>query len=145
MNTNNLRAGVLGGLAGGLVFGMMMALMGMLPMIAGLVGSSSALVGFLVHLVISALIGLGFAVVLGGRVHSYSSGAVLGTLYGALWWVLGPLLLMPLMMGMGPQFASALSSPNLMSLLGHLIFGVLLGTTFAALTARNAPRPSVTS
>ena len=34
--------GVVGGLAGGLVFGALMGMMGMLPMVAGLVGSDSA-------------------------------------------------------------------------------------------------------
>jgi phage shock protein PspC (stress-responsive transcriptional regulator) len=47
--------GVVGGLAGGVVFGMMMAMIGMLPMIAGMVGSASAVVGFLVHMVISSM------------------------------------------------------------------------------------------
>lgn len=43
--------GVVGGLVGGVVFGAMMAMMGMLPMIGSLVGSSSAVVGFIVHIV----------------------------------------------------------------------------------------------
>lgn len=145
MNTENLKAGVLGGLAGGLVFGVMMAMMDMLPMIASLVGSESAAVGFVVHLLISALFGLGFALVLGKSVRSYATGAGVGALYGLAWWVLGPLLLMPLMMGMGPQFANALSTQNLMSLLGHLIFGVVLGLTYAALVMRRASAVRQTS
>ena len=139
MNTENLKAGVIGGLAGGVVFGVMMGTMGMLPMIASLIGSKSALVGFVVHLVISAVIGLGFALVLGSAVHSYGSGVALGALYGLAWWVLGPLTMMPLMMGMGVQFANAFNTMNLMSLLGHVIFGVILGLTYAALVARRAP------
>ncbi|AFZ66244.1 hypothetical protein [Deinococcus peraridilitoris] len=145
MNTQNLKAGVVGGLAGGVVFGVMMATMGMLPMIASLVGSESAAVGLLVHLLISAVIGLGFALVLGERVRGTGSAAGLGALYGLAWWVLGPLLMMPVMMGMGPQFASALSMPNLMSLLGHLIFGVVLGVTYAAMAGRTVPRTRLTS
>ena len=37
--------GIVAGPAGGLVFGAMMAMTGMLPMIAGLVGSTSAVLG----------------------------------------------------------------------------------------------------
>ncbi len=42
--------GAIGGLFGGLVFGLWMAEQGTLPTIAKLVGSSSAGVGFLVHM-----------------------------------------------------------------------------------------------
>ena len=116
-------AGVIGGLAGGLVFGVMMAMMGMLPMVASLIGSDSAVVGFGLHLVNSVVIGLGLTVILGGMLTSYSRGAVIGLLYGALWWVLGPLLIMPLMLGM-PLFA--INTTALMSLLGHLVYGLIL-------------------
>ncbi len=47
--------------------------------------------------------------------------------------MLGPLVLMALMMGMGgPQFGMALSPPMVMSLVGHLIFGLLTGLMYAA-------------
>jgi hypothetical protein len=55
--------GVVAGLADGVVFGVLMAIMGMMPMIAMLVGSSSAVVGWLVHLVISAFYGALFALI----------------------------------------------------------------------------------
>jgi len=145
MNTGKLKAGVLGGLAGGLVFGMMLAMMGMLPVIASLIGSQSVLVGFVLHMLISAVFGVGFAVLLGQAVHFTGSGAAVGALYGLAWWVLGPLLLMPLMMGMGAQFVNAFSTQNLMSLMGHLTFGVVLGATYAIVTGRPArvTRPSL--
>ncbi|WP_165774864.1 hypothetical protein [Candidatus Viridilinea mediisalina] len=125
-----LIGGVVGGLAGGVVFGVMMAMMGMLPMIASLVGSNSAVVGFLVHMVISAVIGTSFGVLFGSRSTNFGQGAIWGLLYGAIWWVLGPLVIMPLMMGMGLQFGAALSGPMLMSLMGHLIFGLVTGLVF---------------
>ncbi|MDQ0278828.1 putative membrane protein YagU involved in acid resistance [Arthrobacter silviterrae] len=118
-------AGVAGGLAGGIVFGMLMAMMGMLPMIASLAGSHSAWVGFGVHLVISVLIGLGLTVLFGNRLLTgYRRGAVFGLGYGIIWWVLGPLLIMPAMLGM-PLFALDLTA--VLSLMGHMIYGVILG------------------
>lgn len=128
--------GSIAGLAGGVVFGLFMAATGMLTMVAGLVGSSSAIVGFVVHLVISAIIGAGYGVALGAQSRTYGSGAGLGTLYGAVWWVLGPLFLMPLMMGMGTHFALALTTPKLMSLVGHLLFGVVTGLAYVWYTHR---------
>ncbi|MDP9487907.1 MAG: hypothetical protein M3Q49_19310 [Actinomycetota bacterium] len=125
--------GVFGGIVGGLVFGAMMGMMGMLAMIANIVGSDSAGVGFLYHMFNSALIGAIYGLVLGNLSRTYGRGAGLGLLYGAIWWVLGPLVLMPLMMGMGgAQFGMALSPPMLMSLVGHLIFGLLTGVAYVA-------------
>ena len=52
-----------------------MAMMGMLPVIASMVGSDSAIVGFGVHMMISVLIGLGLTVPFGNRLlTSYGRG-----------------------------------------------------------------------
>jgi hypothetical protein len=118
-------AGAAGGVAGGIVFGILMSMMGMLPVIASMVGSNSAVVGFGVHLMISVAIGLGLTVLFGNRfLTSYGRGALVGLGYGAIWWVLGPLMIMPVMMGM-PLFVMDLTA--LMSLMGHLIYGAILG------------------
>ncbi len=120
-------AGVLGGLAGGAVFGMLMPLMGMLPMLASMVGSSSAPVGFVLHLMISIMIGVGLTVLFGNHLLTkYGRGTLVGLAYGAIWWVLGPLVMMPLMLGV-PIFGLDLSS--VFSLMGHLIYGAILGVT----------------
>jgi hypothetical protein len=124
-------SGVVGGLAGGIVFGIVMGVGGMLPMVAGLVGGGTAVVGFGVHMVISAILGALFGVALGAQAQTYSSGALWGLGYGLVWWVLGPLVLMPLMMGMGVRFGAALTPPMLMSLGGHLLFGVVTGLVYA--------------
>jgi len=134
--TERVAHGVAGGLLGGLVFGVMMQAGGMLPVVAGLVGSESVAVGWLVHLAISAVIGALFGLLLAGRVRgAVGTGALLGVAYGALWWVLGPLLVMPLAMGMPPFTVDAMA---LQSLLGHLVFGALLGLTVALLQRRRA-------
>lgn len=117
-------AGTLGGIAGGLVFGVLMLMMGMLPMIASMVGSTSAVVGFGIHMVISVGIGLGLTVLFAQLLSSYPRGLLIGLVYGAIWWVLGPLLMMPLMMGMSPFMFDASSLPSLM---GRLIYGGILG------------------
>lgn len=131
--STRILAGVIGGLAGGLVFGGLMAMMGMLPVIASMVGSSSAVIGFGVHLVISVTIGLGLTVPFAGLLTGYGRGAVVGLVYGGLWWVLGPLLLMPLMMGM-PLFM--IDTAAWMSLMGHLFYGIVLGLTATAVLHR---------
>ena len=126
--------GVVGGVAGGLVFGAMMAAMGMLPMVASVVGSNSALIGFLYHMFNSVVIGAIFGFLFGAQSHTYGLGAALGLLYGAIWWVLGPMILMPLMLGMGLQFGAAFTPPMLMSLVGHLLYGLITGLVYVAYT-----------
>lgn len=122
---NRVMAGVVGGLAGGVVFGVLMAMMGMLGMIASLVGSSSAIVGLLVHLVISVLIGLALTIPGAGVLRKgLFISAVVGLVYGMLWWVLGPLLIMPTIMGM-PLFT--LDAGSGASLMGHAVYGLILG------------------
>jgi len=76
---------------------------------------------------ISIGIGLGLTVLLGNRLLTgYGRGALVGLAYGAIWWVLGPLVMMPLMLGM-PLFTVDMTS--VFSLMGHLIYGAILGLT----------------
>ncbi|WP_234865568.1 hypothetical protein [Sinomonas albida] len=116
-------AGLLGGLAGGVVFGMLMAMMGMFTTIAMMMGSTSPLVGVVVHLMISVVYGLVLTLFFARFLHSYGRASVAGLVYGVILWVVGPLLIMPLMLGI-PVFG--FSAAVMMSLLGHVIYGVLL-------------------
>ena len=119
--------GVYGGLAGGAVFGTMMGVTGMLPMIGNMAGTPSPIAGFVVHMAISAGIGAAFGI--GLDVTGLRASAGLGLAYGLVWWVLGPLTLMPLFMGMGlgVNWTVGAMSQALPSLVGHLVFGTVLG------------------
>lgn len=125
--------GILGGIAGGVVFGVLMQMMGMIEMVAQLVGSTSPAVGWIVHLAISAFIGASFALLLGSRAKTLFPAALSGMAYGAVWWVLGALLIMPAQLGM-PVFA--LNATAWQSLMGHLLFGLVLGLVFSMLVRR---------
>ena len=138
MSTRELKLGAYGGLAGGLIFGMMMGMMGMLPMIGSMVGQPTVAAGFAVHMVNSVIIGAGFAIVLGRFVSSIPSGVGTGFAYGGAWWILGPLTLMPLFMGMGfgVNWNVAAAMAMLPSLVGHLMYGGVLGLVYAWLRHR---------
>jgi hypothetical protein len=127
-------AGVTGGLMGGTFFGLILAFLGMLPRIAQLIGDNSANTGLVVHMLISAVFGGLFGLVFASRIKGFRSAVGLGLGYGVFWWVLGALVLMPLLLGMPPQLGSALSSMNLLSLLGHLVYGVATSATIMAMT-----------
>ena len=138
MSTRELKWGAYGGVAGGVIFGAMMGMMGMLPMIGSMVGQPTAAVGFAVHMVNSAIIGAGFAIVLGPVVSGARSGLGAGLAYGGVWWILGPLTLMPLFMGMGfgVNWNATAAAAMLPSLVGHLMFGSILGLAYTWLRYR---------
>jgi hypothetical protein len=148
--TQRLKAGAIGGVAGGIAMGIMMTLMDaptpdgnrvpMISMVAMILGSPSLVVGWAYHLFNSAVIGglFGLAADQFG-VRSTRSALLAGSVYGALWWVLGGLILMPLLLGM-PVFAPLLMAPMRVvaigSLVGHVIFGVILGFAYARVRER---------
>ncbi len=147
MNATNIRLGALGGLIGGAVFGAMMAKMGMLPMVGQLVGQPSVGAGFLVHMANSAILGAAFAVVLGPLATGLARGLLQGLMYGGAWWFLGPLTLMPLFLGMGlgVNWNLTAASNMLPSLMGHLVYGALLGITYGWLRGRRVLKAATAS
>ncbi|MCA1573707.1 MAG: hypothetical protein LC770_04050 [Acidobacteria bacterium] len=136
-------AGIIAGLVAGVVFGMMMQMMSaptpdgkqmpMMQMVAMVVRSDSIVVGWIYHLFNSAVIGGIFGWILGGRAGSYGAGLGWGALNGIFWWILGGQILMPVLLGM-PPFASIMMPPMRMvavgSLMGHIIYGLILGAGF---------------
>lgn len=132
--THRVVYGAVGGIAGGIVFGVLMQMMGMIGMIAQLVGSSSVAVGWILHLAISAFIGASFAILFGSPAKAFPPAALLGMGYGMVWWVLGGLLIMPAQLGM-PLFQ--FDATAWQSLMGHLLYGLVLGIAFSVLVRRD--------
>ncbi|MFP5253795.1 MAG: DUF6789 family protein [Actinomycetes bacterium] len=132
--THRVGYGVVGGIAGGTVFGLLMQMMGMIGMVAQLVGSSSTATGWIVHLAISAFIGASFAVLLASLAKTLVPGALFGMAYGVVWWVLGALLIMPAQLGMP---VLEINTTAWQSLMGHLLYGLVLGIVFSQLVRRD--------
>lgn len=122
--------GAVGGLVGGAAFGFMMQAWDMLPMFAQLVDRTSTSVAWGVHLVISAFIGIVFALLAWHRAARVLPAALLGLIYGAIWWVLGGLVLMPAKLGMDLFVINEMAWK---SLAGHLAYGLLLGLVYACM------------
>ena len=89
----------------------------------------------MVHLAISAFLGALFGAAIGPRSRTYRAALSYGLAYGVFWWVLGALVAMPAKLGM-PVFA--INSTALQSLMGHLVFGAILGAVFVWSTRRTA-------
>ncbi len=131
----SIAAGGLAGIGGGIVFGIMMGMMNMLPMVGMLARSESALIGFVVHMAISVFIGGVYGFAARSLPSSAASALLGGAVNGVAWWVLGALVLMPLMLGMG-QMVFVVGQAQWMSLLGHLIYGVITALLFIPLNRR---------
>lgn len=130
-------AGAIGGLIGGIAFGMLMQMMDMIGMVAMMVDSESLAVGWALHLAISVALGIGFGVVSIRGLDAWGPGIGMGVVYGIVWWVLGALLLMPTRLGMPTLVVDTMAWQ---SLVGHVIFGALLGAVTVAVIRAGAKR-----
>ncbi len=137
MDSDNLRRGIIPGIMAGYLFlayvgagmvpdpdaaetgGMMMG-NGMIDMVGGMI-SADAFVGFILHIIISAVIGAlytGLFVQYANLGNPLVNIAVGGLIYGLIWWIIGGNIIMPavaggdvLQLSLGPSFY------------GHIIFG----------------------
>jgi hypothetical protein len=113
----------------------------MIMMVAHMVRSDSLAVAWLLLLFAGVLMGALFGVLVGSRPARPRAWLVWGALYGAAWWIAGTLVLMPVVLGM-PAF-SPLTDPSMrgsamVSLVGYLLSGAILGGVFALLRRPNA-------
>jgi len=135
-------AGVPAGLVGGLVFGAAMTQIGVLPTIAGVVRADSAVVGFVVHMGVAAIIGASFALLVARQEPGAGETLFWGLTYGALWWFIGPLTLLPFFSGDSVEWTLARAQAEFPSLLGHLLYGATTALVYVALTQPRALVPT---
>lgn len=148
-----IRNGIVAGIVAGIPFGMAMQMMSaptpdgqiipMMGMVAMVVRSQSLFVGWVYHLFNSAVIGAIFALLLGSQVRGYVSSVLLGLLYGFGWWILGGLVLMPLFLGMpalAPLAMVDMRPVAFGSLLGHVMYGLILGLGYKWMESSQAAR-----
>ncbi len=135
LDVRSLWAGAIAGIIGGIPFGMLMGMMGMLPMVGMLAGVDNAVAGFGVHMVISAVTGALYGFLAVRLPQTWRTAVATGIAYGIVWWVLGALVLMPVLLGM-PQMVFSIGTPQWFSLMGHIIFGLVTALAFLPLYRR---------
>jgi hypothetical protein len=129
------RAIAAGGLAGtiaGFIFGQWVSSGDYFPLLAGYGELSSRTATLLLHFVVALVIGATFGVLFQRDVRGYGSSMAWGTAYGILWWFLGPLTLYPLAAGTPVDWSADQASDIFGSLIGHILYGLMLGVTYAA-------------
>jgi uncharacterized membrane protein YagU involved in acid resistance len=129
--------GLIGSLAGGLAFGVAMASTGTLSRVAGLVGSTSPALGFVVHVFISMMIGMTFGALFEHEAPSTGAAIAWGLVYGLAWWFLGWLTLFPAALDRPLAWSITAVSAVFPSLIGHLLYGGFTAAVFRLLERRH--------
>lgn len=125
--------GALAGLIGGLVFGAAMIQLGMLPTVGSLLYTESGVAGFIIHMLLAAILGVGFSLLVWHQRGGAGEMLFWGLTYGALWWFLGPLTLLPLLLGQGLMWDIHAAQTVFPSLPGHLWYGATMAIVLTLL------------
>lgn len=142
------QAGVLAGLIGGAAMGIVWSFQnpGILEAaIPALYGLSGGLAGWVVHMVHSAIFGVVFAAIVSRpAVRNYGEREVsatgVGIVYGVVLWIVAAGIVMPIWLdAVGFVGAPALPNLTLLGLVTHLLYGLLLGAAYPALTKTFRP------
>lgn len=137
-------AGGMAGLVAGAVAGAATLVQGLPPSVGGFIGLAPSLDGLLVHLAVSVLVGTGFGSLFRYQPVGYAPTVTGGVLYGLLWWIVGPLTLVPVLLGGEPAWSIQTASRALPGLVGHLVYGAITGLCFhlfVTLNLRMRPEP----
>lgn len=128
--------GVLSGVVAGIVFAFFLLLGGMSETLGGIIGMPSKLGGMMVHFIISIIAGLVFAFVFGWLIHSWFTAIFWGLLFGIGMWIIGPMTLLPTLSAGDTLFVKwnlAGLQSNIQPLIGHLVYGLVLGLVYCFL------------
>jgi uncharacterized membrane protein YagU involved in acid resistance len=87
-------------------------------------------------MIISAIIGGIYGVAAPRLPAGWPAAIVAGVVYGIIWWILGALIVMPLVLGMS-QMVLQIGDPQWMSLIGHIIFGIVTAAFYTLITQRS--------
>ena len=126
------------GVSAGLLVGVLFSLVGVFAVLGSVVGAEGAAVGWAVHLAVAAVLGVAFGVLVtttSARRYTgdATTAALFGLGYGAVIWAVGEVLWM---VTGGPTLANV----GLVSLIGWLLFGLVLGSLHALWADPSAPR-----
>jgi uncharacterized membrane protein YagU involved in acid resistance len=127
------------GIVGGVVFTVVLVQIGALGRVSRLIGAHSGTAGFFVHIAIATLIGITYGLLFRRDSFDARSAVGWGAAYGLLWWTLGALTLLPVLLGGDPQWSAGEAARSFPSLIGHLAYGISLGIVFYVLESRHNP------
>jgi len=133
--------GVGGGVIAGIVMGALMV-MQMRPVIEVAIPSmyflSGGAAGFTIHVAHGAVLGVVFAALASTQADlTTAKSLAFGLGYGVVLWVVLAVIVMPIWLSaVGSPANPPLPNVNIMSLVGHVVYGAVLGVVYAGLQGR---------
>jgi hypothetical protein len=132
----SLSWGAVAGLFGGIVASPVLLATHALPKIVGPDTTLSGFRGLILHLLVSAAIGMTYGLLFRNEASSLGLGIAWGWLFGLIWWFVGPMTLLPLLLTGVCDWSTDAASALLPSLMGHLIYGAATAFAFLLLERR---------
>src|SRR6516164_8014308 len=128
--------GAVAGLTGGIIASPVLLATHALPQIIGLDTSLSGSKGLVLHLLVSAAIGMTYGLLFRNEASSLGLGVAWGWLFGLIWWFVGPMTVLPLLLTGVCDWSTDAASALLPSLMGHLIYGATTAFVFLLMERR---------
>src|SRR5260370_8067900 len=126
-------AGGFAGTLGGLIFGRWVSSGDYFPLLAGFGEFTSRRMTISLHFAIALLIGVTFGLLFQRDVRGYGSCMGWGLGFGIFWWFFGPLTILRLASGMPLDWSAEQGSAVFGSLVGHILYGLILGVAYATI------------
>jgi hypothetical protein len=126
----SLQWGAIAGLTGGIVSSPLLFAAHVLSNIVGVDTHLSTFHGLLVHLLVSTMIGMSYGVLFRDEASNLGMASAWGGMFGLIWWYIGPLTLLPLILTGEIDWRITAVSTLLPSLLGHLVYGACTASVF---------------
>jgi hypothetical protein len=126
----SLQWGAIAGLTGGIISSPFLFAANVLSNIVGVDTHLSMFHGLLVHLLVSTMIGMSYGVLFRDEASNLGMASAWGGMFGLIWWYIGPLTLLPLILTGEIDWRITAVSTLLPSLLGHLIYGACTASVF---------------
>jgi uncharacterized membrane protein YagU involved in acid resistance len=129
--------GAAAGIAGGLLYALVLFATKSWGQIAAIVGGASPVLGFVVHLAISVLVGVSYGLLFQREAPNAASAIGWGMVYGLIGWFIGPLTLLSASQD-GTLWTQAEARSQFPSLVGQLIYGAVAAAAFWFLERRHS-------
>ena len=126
-----LTTGGVAGAASALVFSRWMYLGSFYPLLSGFGEVNSQMAAVASHIAIALLMGATFGLLFQSDIRGYGSSMGWGVGYSILWWFFGQLTVLPALAGARVDWSASRGSELFGSLVGHVIFGLILGVVYA--------------
>jgi hypothetical protein len=130
--------GAAASIVGGSLFTVVLLVTGSLQDMANIFGSSSLALGVVINMIVSAFLGMSYGLLFRHEAPDAGSAIAWGLVYGLLWWFIGPMTLLPILLGGSFSWTTETATSLLPSLVGHLIYGAATAVIFVALERRHA-------